>query len=408
MIDYCIEEEFLSLLLINPHYCKDITLAAECILDNDNRFIFQLIKQQYHDYKTVAVSGIAENYGHLFKDKNHISSIIMKITNILNEAMPSSNLEYYQSTLFSRYIKYEIIKCIDLFKTNKLSYEELINKIHKMESISMSSNGSSLSEREIFQLISQTNKNINFRLKHLSENANIQEHDFVIVSARPGIGKSGFLLNLLEDLSKSYKCLFFNMEMAEKQVYQRLISINSNVPMKYHDNLKTEYQKNIVLNSCKELAKRKIIILSSGQTITSIRRKIISESKDEHIMVFIDYVGLIGSNVKYSSLYEKITAIVKELRQISLDYNCTIFLAAQLNRNSENQKDSKPKISDLKESGELEQSATTVLMLHDENHGKNVSKNEIEMMCIIGKNRNGKVGIAKLKYNKESQKFDEL
>lgn len=408
MIDYCIEEEFLSLLLINPHYCKDITLAAECILDNDNRFIFQLIKQQYHDYKTVAVSGIAENYGHLFKDKNHISSIIMKITNILNEAMPSSNLEYYQSTLFSRYIKYEIIKCIDLFKTNKLSYEELINKIHKMESISMSSNVSSLSEREIFQLISQTNKNINFRLKHLSENANIQEHDFVIVSARPGIGKSGFLLNLLEDLSKSYKCLFFNMEMAEKQVYQRLISINSNVPMKYHDNLKTEYQKNIVLNSCKELAKRKIIILSSGQTITSIRRKIISESKDEHIMVFIDYVGLIGSNVKYSSLYEKITAIVKELRQISLDYNCTIFLAAQLNRNSENQKDSKPKISDLKESGELEQSATTVLMLHDENHGKNVSKNEIEMMCIIGKNRNGKVGIAKLKYNKESQKFDEL
>lgn len=408
MIDYCIEEEFLSLLLINPHYCKDITLAAECILDNDNRFIFQLIKQQYHDYKTVAVSGIAENYGHLFKDKNHISSIIMKITNILNEAMPSSNLEYYQSTLFSRYIKYEIIKCIDLFKTNKLSYEELINKIHKMESISMSSNGSSLSEREIFQLISQTNKNINFRLKHLSENANIQEHDFVIVSARPGIGKSGFLLNLLEDLSKTYKCLFFNMEMAEKQVYQRLISINSNVPMKYHDNLKTEYQKNIVLNSCKELAKRKIIILSSGQTITSIRRKIISESKDEHIIVFIDYVGLIGSNVKYSSLYEKITAIVKELRQISLDYNCTIFLAAQLNRNSENQKDSKPKISDLKESGELEQSATTVLMLHDENHGKNVSKNEIEMMCIIGKNRNGKVGIAKLKYNKESQKFDEL
>lgn len=408
MIDYCIEEEFLSLLLINPHYCKDITLAAECILDNDNRFIFQLIKQQYHDYKTVAVSGIAENYGHLFKDKNHISSIIMKITNILNEAMPSSNLEYYQSTLFSRYIKYEIIKCIDLFKTNKLSYEELINKIHKMESISMSSNGSSLSEREIFQLISQTNKNINFRLKHLSENANIQEHDFVIVSARPGIGKSGFLLNLLEDLSKSFKCLFFNMEMAEKQVYQRLISINSNVPMKYHDNLKTEYQKNIVLNSCKELAKRKIIILSSGQTITSIRRKIISESKDEHIIVFIDYVGLIGSNVKYSSLYEKITAIVKELRQISLDYNCTIFLAAQLNRNSENQKDSKPKISDLKESGELEQSATTVLMLHDENHGKNVSKNEIEMMCIIGKNRNGKVGIAKLKYNKESQKFDEL
>ena len=108
------------------------------------------------------------------------------------------------------------------------------------------------------------------------------------------------------------------------------------------------------------------------------------------------------------SLYEKITSIVKELRQISLENDCTIFLVSQLNRQVENQKDKTPKISDLKESGELEQSATTVLLLHDENHDKNLSKSEIEISVIIGKNRNGRVEITRLNYNKENQQFSDI
>ena len=123
------------------------------------------------------------------------------------------------------------------------------------------------------------------------------------------------------------------------------------------------------------------------------------------MIVFIDYIGLVQSNEKFTSIYERVTSIVKELRRISLDYNCTIFIASQINRNSEKEKDKRPKISDLKESGELEQSGTTVIMLHNENPMASADK-IAEIQVIIGKNRNGPTGIIALDYNKENQRFD--
>ena len=177
----------------------------------------------------------------------------------------------------------------------------------------------------------------------MSDAANIQEHDLVVVAARPGIGKTGFLLNLIEDLSNKYNCLLFNMEMNEKQVYQRLVSINTGISMGYLDKPQSDHQLNYIKKGCKELASKRIKVISAGQNISTIRRKIINESKQEHTIVFIDYVGLIGSTERGQSNYERVTSIVKELRQISLDYNCTIFLAAQINRNAENQKDKTPK-----------------------------------------------------------------
>ena len=164
----------------------------------------------------------------------------------------------------------------------------------------------------------------------------------------------------------------------------------------------------MLLTGATEIASKNIKVISRSQTIASIRKRIIEESKNGHTLAFIDYAGLIGSNEKSISLYEKMTAIVKELRQISLDYNCTIFLAAQINRNSEKDKDKRPRISDLKDTGELEQSATTVLMLHNENYYKGIHSDIEEIEVIIGKNRNGQTGILTLEYNPKKQRFDEV
>lgn len=408
MIDYQIEEDFLGTILLKPEVIKRIVITDKYLLDTTNRFILNLLKQQYKDYQTISITGLIEHYSHLFNTKFQQSDIISKMTRIINETMPIDNFDYYQETLFLRYIKFKILESINNFHQNKISTEEMLNDIHKYESMNIQIDNEQLNENEIYRLIHSKNKNIDLRYESLSNAANIQEHDLVIVAARPGIGKTGFILNILEDLSSKYKCILFNMEMSEKQVFQRLVSITTEIPMKYFDKPATEFQNEKIKEGCKKLAKKKIKIYNQAQTITSIRRKILKESKDSHTIVFIDYVGLIGTTERNQSIYERVTAIVKELRQISLDYNCTIFLVSQINRNSEKEKDKTPKISDLKESGELEQSATTVIMLHDENHNQNISKNEIEMSIIIGKNRNGRVGITKLTYNKENQRFDNV
>lgn len=413
-MNYEIEEQFIANLLLKPDAMKRVSIPDVCFLDLTNKFIFNLLKRQFQDSNTISIVGLAENYKYLFNERYKINDIIRKLTNIMNDTLIVDKIDYYQETLFSRYIEHEILKAIQDFQKQKISSNELLQNIHKFELMGIKTDDNRLSKSEIFALINSKNKNIQFRFEKLSNAANIQEHDLVIIAARTGIGKSGFCLNLMEELSNTYNCIYFNMEMSVKQVYQRLVAINTGIPMRYHDNPETSHQLNSIKTGCENISKKKIKIFNQVPTVSNIRHKISMESKNEHTIVFIDHVGLIRSIEKGTS-YEKITSIVKELRQISLDYDCTIFLVSQLSRDSSNKstrsKDSKltrPTISCLRDSGELEQSATTVLLLHDEDHENNKSKKEIDMEIIIGKNRNGQLGIAKLNYNRENQRYDEI
>ena len=399
-----VEDTILGHLLLKPELFKRTVISEKHFLEDQNKFIFRIIKKQYEEYQTINIVGIAENFKNEFNIKNPLDKTIRKMSELLGDTLLQPNdYDYFQQLLFDRYIDNEMIIAINNFKSQQLTKEELLNTIHALESQGIKLEDNRLNSNEIFQLINSKNANIQFRFNKLSETANIQEHDLVIIAARTGLGKSGFCLNLLEDLSDRYNCLYFNMEIAEKQLYQRLVSINSKIDMKYLDNPATDYQKDAIKKACDTVAAKKIKIYSQGQTVATIRRKIMNESKSEHTIVFIDHVGLIKSP-KNSSLYENLTEIVKELRQISLDYNCTIFLVSQLNRSADNKQ--LPKISELKDTGELEQSATTVILMHDENQDENMSKDEVPITFLIGKNRNGSLGMTRYQYKKTTQRFE--
>jgi replicative DNA helicase len=401
-----LEENIIGALLSKPDLMKNTVIPDNCFLDKTNRFIFRLLKKQFDDDGTIELCGLATNYKKYFTEEYPVNDILNKLVAIMESTVPiTSNYDYYQKSLFSHYVENQMLNAIKQFNESKITKDELFNLIHKYESLGIDTQDHHYSSKEIFSLINSQNKIIKFRFNKLSAVANIQEHDFVIIAARTGIGKSGFCLNLLEDISDRYNCIYFNMEIAEKQLYQRLVSINSKIPMTEMDNIKTKYQQDSIFKSCQNIFNKKIKVFNQAQTVSNIRRIIINESKLEHTVVFIDHVGLIVSQ-KNSSIYENITAITKELRQISLNYNCTIILVSQLNRSADDE--SVPKLSELKDSGELEQSATTVIMLHDEHYGNNISKSEIELSFFVAKNRNGSLGKTKYLYNKLNQRFDEL
>lgn len=404
-MNFDLEENILGALLLNPDLMKDVVIADNCFLNQTNRFIFNLLKLQYSDIGTIDLVGISENYKKYFNEKYTQNKIFEKITLIMTETTTATNFDYYQKSLYSRYIENEILNAIKQFNDSKITKEELFDFIHKYESASIETKENRYTSQQIFTLINSQNKGIEFRFSKLSNVANIQEHDLVVLAARTGVGKSGFCLNLLEDISERYNCIYFNMEIAEKQLYQRLVSINSGISMKYLENPVTDFQRSKIKESCQTIANKKIKVFNQAQTIAHLRRIIINESKQSHTVVFIDHVGLIIPQ-KNTSIYENITAITKELRQISLNYNCTIILVSQLNRNADSS--SIPKLSDLRDSGELEQSATTVILMHDENQEKNISKNQIELTFLIAKNRNGSLGKTSYLYNKENQRFDEM
>lgn len=399
-----LEESILGVILSNPTMIENLLIDERTFNNSKTIKTLELLKKQYEEFKTIDLVGLISNYPNYFSGNNALS--MEYLVGLLENGVPSQ-FEYYQDSIFKLKLKKILINQIDKFEHNQITQDELLDSIHDIEQRKLNFNYKNLNGEQIYKLISLQNKRITFKYEKLTKYSNIQEHDLIVLAARPGVGKTGFACNLLESLSNKYKCIYFNMEMTEQQLYRRLVSINCKIPISKHDNIKDFNDISRLQMACNNIAKKKIKIITGGQTIRTIRSKIIKESTNEHVVVFIDYVGLIRDTEKNRSSYERVTEIVKELRQLSLDYNCTIFVLAQINRNSEKEKDKYPKISDLKESGELEQSATTVLMLHNENLYKTTENRTTEIKLIIGKNRNGETGIIDFNYYQEIQSFEE-
>ena len=399
MKNYDNELYFLANIYDKPELIKQIVIPLECIRDNLNRFVLQTFIYSYKQSGTINLPTLLEENHKGFEGKYNDKEYMQRVSQIIDlNNYDITDFDYYQQLLFEDYKEDLLKQVINDFQQNKLTSDDLYNKIHSIEARTIDTTTGYKTVDEIKDLVITNNKTIPFRLEKLSKRIKLQEHDLMVISARTGIGKSGFALNLLEDLSKKHKCILFNMEMSESSVYKRLISIMTTIPM---DSLTTtdERKQRIINYACEQLSKRKLKIISRGQTIQSIRREIINEQRDEHLMVFIDYVGLIGSTEKHKSLYELITSVVKELRNISMSYNCTIFLLAQINRSGEDN----PRLSVLKESGELEQSATQVIILNAEE----TNEDEQLVELTLAKHREGKKAKLNLIYNRTNQIFEE-
>lgn len=394
-----IEKTILACIYAKPKLIDETFVKEEYFTNNYHRTIFKLSLEFYKKNKNLDFVLIFQEYQTYLTDK-----FIGFITELVNMIPTTTIFNDYQEKLFEIYKNGLIVKYVDKFKKQEINQEELFDYLEKIKNMVSNKNYEFLSEDEIYHIITKQDKQIKLRLNTLSDLIKLTEHDFVVIGARPGVGKTGFALNLLEDVANRYKCLYFNMEMSEQQILRRLVSINSKVPIANLVNPESEYQKGLVKESVKEISNKNLKIFTGVQTTNSIKQTIIRESKQEHVVCFIDYVGLIAGHNNKSS-YERITTIVKELRQISMNFDCTIICLAQINRNGE--KDSAPMLRDLKDSGELEQSAVSVMLLHNENATKEIEKKVEDLEVIVAKNRNGRTGIIKVEYNQFNQQIYE-
>lgn len=220
-----------------------------------------------------------------------------------------------------------------------------------------------------------------------------------VIGARTGVGKSAFALNILNDLAERYMCLYFNLEMTEKEIYQRLMAMQSGVPINRFGKL-TDKEKAFLSDAAYRFEnKLKFKLYNGSKSIEGIQRIVARETRKEHCIVFVDHIGYI-TNRKISNTRERIQNTMIELNTMTKDYDCTVFALSQLNRDT----DDTPKLINLKDSGEVEQTAHSILLLHDITRDYNASMSEYELICA--KNR-GQTGRRKVYFNKYNQKFSE-
>ena len=239
-----------------------------------------------------------------------------------------------------------------------------------------------------------------------------QKSDLIILAGRPSMGKTAFVLNITENILKNYKLpiIFFSLEMSKEQLIYRLLSSDTGISqtrLKLGNLYKEDWNK--LKNSIQTYSKLPFILNDEANiTISEIRsqiKKIIFEQT--HIgLIVIDYLQLLlNSKIKVDNRVQELSQITRSLKSLAKEFQIPIIALSQLSRNVENRINKRPILSDLRESGSIEQDADLVLMLYRENYYNLTTEKVVPAEVIIAKHRNGPLGIVKLSFQIDPTKF---
>lgn len=236
----------------------------------------------------------------------------------------------------------------------------------------------------------------------------LQDSELTILAARPSMGKSDIMLHFAKQAGWSgHLPIIFSLEMSAASLRDRLIaSIGGYNRMKMRNPYKglTDGQKKLWPGTLQRLDDTNMQIFDrSGQTIPEIRakvRKLVNTHKGKKPVVFVDYLTLIKPTDQHNgNMHQQVGDISKGLKAIAKEFSCPVVALAQLSRGVEARNDKRPMLSDLRESGSIEEDADLVVFLYrDAYYSKDDSNRELEM--IVAKNRNGPTGVALADYNK--------
>lgn len=243
-----------------------------------------------------------------------------------------------------------------------------------------------------------------------------QKSDLIILAGRPAMGKTALSLNIILNTLKQSKLpiIFFSLEMSKEQILYRLLSIETNINQIRLKNGKLSHSDWIKLTKViKILSKLPLFIDdTSNLSINDIRSKIktiLFEQKKIGLVV-IDYLQLmqIYQN-KLDNRAQELSQITRLLKTLAREFNIPVIALSQLSRNVENRVDKKPILSDLRESGSIEQDADLVIMLYRDQKTYSVQKIKSETIeLILAKHRNGPTGIIKLLFDNKRMRFFNL
>ncbi|WP_332237893.1 replicative DNA helicase [Sporolactobacillus sp. KGMB 08714] len=241
----------------------------------------------------------------------------------------------------------------------------------------------------------------------------LQAEDLIVVAGRPSMGKTAFTLHLAHSASQEKVCVdFFTLEMPQKALYKRLLSAICNVDAGKWRNPKrfmTSQEAQNLLYGIDRLLKVPLAFHDeSMQTLSSIRAKLvhsIREMPDYKHLAIIDYLGLIEMTGHYENRVQAVSTLTRELKQMARKFHLPIVLVCQLSRNVETRMDKHPMMSDLRESGSIEQDADAILFLYRDDYYDRQSQNKNIVELILAKQRNGPVGTVEAVFVREYAKF---
>ena len=226
--------------------------------------------------------------------------------------------------------------------------------------------------------------------------------DVIVIGARPGVGKSAFTSQIILEMAKAGKRIgFYNLEMSEKQVYERLLSNQSGIRL---NRIRRAIQflgdeKERFESANQMLGKMDILISSGTKSVSEIRNECRHQELD---CIIIDYLQLVRADTRYQSRASEVGAISKAIKALAMELNVPIIALSQLNRTSEMRETKEPTMGELREAGDIEQDASIIILLWNlDNEDK--SRKGLK----VDKNRQGELGKIVYRFDGNEMRFQE-
>ncbi|MFN7065026.1 MAG: replicative DNA helicase [Aquificaceae bacterium] len=239
--------------------------------------------------------------------------------------------------------------------------------------------------------------------------------DLIVVAARPGMGKSSFMLSMAIHMAMGEKLpvALYSLEMSKEQLVMRALSLLSGIPLQnMRRGFINEEDRNKLLASAIDLSRCEIYVDDTPNlSTTDIRVKTRKLKKEKGVeVVFVDYLQLVKPPTRRVSRQEEVAEISRNLKALAKELSIPVVALAQLSRQVEHRSDKRPQLADLRESGQIEQDADLILFIHrPEYYKKNPAPEEQGIgEIIVAKQRQGPTGIVKVAFLKDTASFKPL
>ena len=405
-------------------------VTDEMFYSDENRIIYKTMKNLHTNNVPVDVATVCNE---LDKNKD-LAKVggVEYITDIIDSVPSTANLNYYINIIFEKSILRNLIN-----KTTKIQEEcyneqdSVVDIVENAERNILSVYNDKLGKdiRSIQDVLPEVQKNMEALAEAKTDFTGIrtgyydfdnmtrglQKKQVIIVAGRPGCGKSAFALNVALNAAIKNKnsIAFFSLEMGVEEIAKRMFGCVGKID---GDVLKTGKLKN---NDWKkwneamsELSDTKFFIDDSGGlTVSEIRRKCrkLKNSDSGLDLIVIDYLQLLSSSSKYAGQrVQEVSEISRDIKKLAMELDVPVIAFAQLSRSVEQRKDGDKtrKLSDLRESGSIEQDADIVLFLHSDEYGKYDGNINRKIKLIIAKHRAGQTGAVDLIFKMNTGSFD--
>ena len=408
--------------------CEDLT--AEAFFTDANSKIFEVLKELYSQGIAVDITTVTDK----LKTKKLLKQIgdVDYLLEIVNSVPTASNVDYYINIVNEKAILRNLIETATGIVSEAYMGDSTINETlddAERKILNVVKNRKTGEFKPIQEALTQAQTN----LEKLSESGGeitgipsgfydldkvttgFHENEFIILAARPGMGKTAIVLNIVVNVAMATKknVAIFKLEMDAEQLAMRMISSAGQIDGYKLRTGKLEHNDwKRVNEAISQLAETNIKIDDTpGITIGEIRAKCrrLASSEKGLALIVIDYLQLVSTTSKYAgNRQQEVAEISRALKTLALELKVPIIACAQLSRAVEGREDKRPLMSDLRESGSIEQDADIVAFLYrDDYYNKEarMDDNNSVVEFIIGKNRNGQTKTVELLFKKNTSTF---